>query len=79
MESQRFYPTLLEHKLNQEISPKTKINYEIINGGLTGSIHLAVGFVYPGFLKGNPDHLILAPGGNDGLRGIPEIVPKKPV
>ena len=29
--------TLLENKLNQEISPKTKINYEIINGGLTGS------------------------------------------
>lgn len=70
MESEA-YPTLLEHKLNQEISPKTKINYEIINGGLTGSTSSGGVSRISWFLKGNPDHLILALGGNDGLRGIP--------
>ena len=71
----RGLPALLENKLNQEISPKTKINYEIINGGLTGSTSSG-GVSRIWFLKGNPDHLILALGGNDGLRGIPE-EPKK--
>ena len=70
MESEA-YPALLENKLNQEISPKTKINYEIINGVSTGSTSNGGVSRISWFLKGNPDHLILALGGNDTLRGIP--------
>jgi acyl-CoA thioesterase-1 len=65
------YPTLLEKKLNAELSPKTELNYEIINGGISGATTSGGVSRIDWFLRAKPDYLIVALGGNDGLRGIP--------
>ena len=31
------YPSLLQNKLNNELSPKTQLRYEVINGGISGA------------------------------------------
>ena len=61
------YPTLLEKKLNQG----AKRPYRIINGGISGSTTSGGVSRIDWFLRTKPDFLILALGGNDGLRGIP--------
>jgi len=65
------YPALLEEKLNNELYLKTGIKYKIINGGISGSTTSGGVSRIEWFLKSKPDFLILALGGNDGLRGIP--------
>lgn len=65
------YPSLLEDKLNQESTDKSKKIYQVINGGISGSTTSGGVSRIEWFLKSNPDFLILALGGNDGLRGIP--------
>ena len=65
------YPSLLEEKLNNKLHLKTGIKYKIINGGISGSTTSGGVARIEWFLKSKPDFLILALGGNDGLRGIP--------
>jgi len=65
------YPTLLEKRLNLEISPHTAMSYSVINGGITGSTSSGGVSRIQWFLQCKPDLLLLALGGNDGLRGVP--------
>ena len=65
------YPSLLEEKLNAELSPRTKLRYEVVNGGISGATTSGGVSRVEWFLKAKPDYLLLALGGNDGLRGIP--------
>ena len=65
------YPTLLEEKLNAELSPKTKLRYKIVNGGISGATTSGGVSRIEWFLQAKPDYLLVALGGNDGLRGIP--------
>ena len=65
------YPFLLEKKLNTEITAQHRKNYKIINGGISGSTTSGGVARIEWFLRSEPDLLILALGGNDGLRGIP--------
>lgn len=65
------YPNLLEGKLNQELAPQTGTAYQVINGGITGATSSGGVSRIDWFLQAQPDFLILALGGNDGLRGVP--------
>ncbi len=65
------YPHLLEERLNREISSRTKRSYEVINGGITGSTTSGGVSRIQWFLRAKPHYLIIALGGNDGLRGVP--------
>ena len=65
------YPTLLEKRLNHESNKGAKRPYRIINGGISGSTTSGGVSRIDWFLRAKPDFLILALGGNDGLRGIP--------
>ena len=65
------YPTLLEKKLNQLLGPKTELDYEVINGGISGATTSGGVSRIEWFLSAKPDYLLVALGGNDGLRGIP--------
>ena len=65
------YPTLLQEKLNHELSLKLGKKFKIINGGISGSTTSGGVSRIEWFLKSDPNFLILALGGNDGLRGIP--------
>ena len=65
------YPNLLEGKLNQELAPQTETTYQVINGGITGATSSGGVSRIDWFLQAQPDFLILALGGNDGLRGVP--------
>ena len=64
------YPSLLEIKLNIELSPKTGLHYKILNGGITGATTSSGVSRIEWFLQSKPDYLLVALGGNDGLRGI---------
>jgi acyl-CoA thioesterase-1 len=65
------YPFLLQKKLNENLTPKTGIPYKVINGGISGSTTSGGVSRINWLLKSNPDFLIVALGGNDGLRGVP--------
>lgn len=65
------YPSLLEEKLNKELSPKTNLRYKIVNGGISGATTSGGVSRIEWFLQAKPDYLLVALGGNDGLRGIP--------
>jgi acyl-CoA thioesterase-1 len=65
------YPTILEGKLNAELSPKTKLRYKVVNGGISGATTSGGVSRIEWFLQSKPDYLLVALGGNDGLRGIP--------
>ena len=67
---QEAFPYLLEIKLNQELAPKTGLFYQVINGGISGSTSSGGVSRIEWFIQAKPDFLILALGGNDGLRGI---------
>lgn len=64
------YPSLLEQKLNQGNQEEYQ-RYEVINGGVTGSTTSGGASRIAWHMKSPPDFLIVALGGNDGLRGIP--------
>ena len=51
--------------------------YEVINGGVTGSTTSGGASRIDWHLQNPPDFLIVALGGNDGLRGIPPEESKK--
>ena len=63
------YPYLLQAKLNANLSAGSQ-PYEVINGGVTGSTTSGGATRIDWYLKSPPDFLIIALGGNDGLRGI---------
>jgi len=63
------YPHLLQEKLNINL-PTDSQPYEVINGGVTGSTTSGGATRIDWHLKSPPDFLIIALGGNDGLRGI---------
>ena len=65
------YPSLLEEKLNKELSPKTNLRYKVLNGGISGATTSGGVSRIEWFLQAKPDYLLVALGGNDGLRGIP--------
>lgn len=64
------YPTLLQEKLNSELSPKTQLLYKVVNGGISGATTSGGVSRIEWFLQSKPDYLLVALGGNDGLRGI---------
>ena len=64
------YPSLLEQKLNQG-NHEGNQRYEVINGGVTGSTTSGGASRIAWHMQSPPDFLIVALGGNDGLRGIP--------
>ena len=69
--TQQAFPSLLEKKLNDEFSSDKNRRYEIINAGISGSTSSGGVSRIEWLLKSKPDFLILALGGNDGLRGVP--------
>ena len=69
--TQQAFPSLLEKKLNDEFSSDKNSSYEIINAGISGSTSSGGVSRIEWLLKSKPDFLILALGGNDGLRGVP--------
>ena len=70
------YPSLLEKKLNSNEQKGSRI-YKVINGGVTGSTTNGGASRIDWYLKSPPNFLIVALGGNDGLRGIPPSESKK--
>jgi len=64
------YPSLLEKKLNSTSQTGYK-SFEVINGGVTGSTTSGGVSRIGWHMQSPPDFLLLALGGNDGLRGIP--------
>ena len=64
------YPALLEKELNNQV-PSGHPPYKVINGGVTGSTTSGGASRISWYMKLPPDYLIVALGGNDGLRGIP--------
>ena len=65
------YPFILEKKLNLDSEGSSKKIYQVINGGISGATTSGGVSRINWLLQSNPDFLILALGGNDGLRGIP--------
>ena len=65
------YPTLLEEKLNQELAEDHNTTFEVINAGISGSTTSGGVSRIDWLLKSSPDFLVIALGGNDGLRGVP--------
>lgn len=59
------YPTVLQGKMQQ-----AKLNYQVINGGVSGSTTASGLSRLKWFLKAKPKIVMIALGANDGLRGI---------
>ncbi|MFT6632011.1 MAG: acyl-CoA thioesterase-1 [Bacteriovoracaceae bacterium] len=59
------FPSQLE-----EILIKEKLNYKVLNGGVSGSTTASGLSRLKWFLKAKPSIIIIALGANDGLRGI---------
>ena len=57
---QETYPFILQDRLNLEIGIITNTNYEVINGGSTGSTSSGGVSRIQWFLKAKPDYMILA-------------------
>ena len=70
------FPALLERKLNHEFPSSPQATYKVINAGISGSTTSGGVSRIEWLLKSNPDYLIIALGGNDGLRGVPVIETK---
>jgi acyl-CoA thioesterase-1 len=60
------YPALLQHRLDKE-----RLNYEIVNAGVSGDTSAGGLSRLDWALDGDVKVLIVALGGNDGLRGLP--------
>ncbi len=65
VDAQYAYPTRL-----QEILLKNKLNYRVVNAGVSGATTASGLQSLKWYLKGKPKILIIALGANDGLRGI---------
>ncbi|MDP7321124.1 MAG: arylesterase [Bacteriovoracaceae bacterium] len=65
LDKESAYPAQL-----QKIFDTHKMNYQVVNGGVSGSTTASGLSRLNWFLKGNPKAVIIALGANDGLRGI---------
>ena len=75
--SNQSFPHILEEKLNHELSATSKKKYKVINAGISGSTTSGGVSRIDWLLKSKPDFLVIALGGNDGLRGVPVTETKK--
>ncbi len=66
------YPHLLEKNLL-----KKGYDVKVINGGVSGSTSASAFYRLKWYIRTNPDIVILALGGNDGLRGLSLVQMKK--
>ncbi len=66
------YPTLLQSRLNED-----GLDYEVVNGGVSGDTSAGGLSRLEWALQGDVRILIVALGGNDGLRGLPPEALKK--
>ena len=66
VEQSKSYPALLE----QMLMKTTKKNFEFINASISGSTTASALSRLKWQIKSKPNYLVLALGGNDGLRGI---------
>lgn len=66
------YPTLLQQRLNQE-----GLSYEVVNAGVSGDTSAGGLARLDWALQGDVRILLVALGGNDGLRGLPPEVLKR--
>lgn len=69
--AQQAFPSILEKKLNHEFARDTNSAYKVINAGISGSTTSGGASRIDWLLKSKPDFLVVALGGNDGLRGVP--------
>lgn len=60
------FPSLLQKELREKYP-----EIEVINSGISGSTTASLPSRLPWALKSHPDIIIIALGGNDGLRGVP--------
>ena len=74
---QQAYPTLLETRLNQEFSLDRNTSFEVINAGISGATTSGGVSRIDWLLKSTPNFLVIALGGNDGLRGVPVVETQK--
>ena len=74
---QQAYPTLLETRLNQEFSLDRNTSFEVINAGISGATTSGGVSRIDWLLKSTPNFLVIALGGNDGLRGVPIVETQK--
>jgi len=72
VEAQASYPELVERKLRNE-----KINADVLNGSISGSLSSSAVGRLKWQLRAKPDILILQLGGNDALKGTPPSVIKE--
>lgn len=59
------FPSLIQKKLD-----KDNLNYEVINGGVSGATSASGMSRLKWFLKSEPEIIVFALGANDGLRGL---------
>jgi acyl-CoA thioesterase-1 len=64
--TEQAYPALLQQRLNQK-----GLNYEVVNAGVSGDTSAGGLSRFDWAMQGNVRILIVALGGNDGLRGLP--------
>lgn len=69
--AEQAFPSLLEKKLNTEFSSDNNRTFKVINAGISGSTTSGGVSRIDWLLKSQPNFLIIALGGNDGLRGVP--------
>ncbi len=65
VDSKYSFPSQLENILKEK-----KLNYRVINGGVSGSTTASGKSRLKWFIKAKPKLMVLALGANDGLRGI---------
>jgi acyl-CoA thioesterase-1 len=65
LDQNKAYPALVQNKIDQK-----KLNYKVINAGISGSTSASGPTRLKWYLKQPLDVLVLALGANDGLRGV---------
>jgi acyl-CoA thioesterase-1 len=66
VEKEEAFPAILEKKIHK----LGHTQYQVVNGGVSGSTTASGKSRLKWFLKGNPKIMLLALGANDGLRGL---------
>lgn len=66
VEKNKAYPALIQEKIINE-----KLNYQVINSGVSGSTTASALNRVKWLMSSKPDVIVLALGANDGLRGLP--------
>ena len=66
LDEEASFPSLIQNKIDS-----LELNYQVINGGLSGETTASGLSRLDWFLEDQPEVFVLELGGNDGLRGIP--------